>query len=93
MGDVEADHRHVDAAPEHAPGGLGIGPDVELGRRRAVALPDGAAHQHDPLRQCVRVEREQQREVRQRTGRDEGEPAVAGADLARQQLDGVPVDG
>src|SRR5688572_10871664 len=28
--DVEADHRHVDAALEDAPGGLGIGPDVEL---------------------------------------------------------------
>ena len=30
-------------------GGLGVGPDVELGRRRHVPLGDRAAHQHDPL--------------------------------------------
>ena len=49
VGDVEADHRHVDAAREDAARGLGVGPDVELGRRRPVPLADRAAHQHDPL--------------------------------------------
>ena len=47
--DVQADHRHVDAAGEHARGRLGIAPDVELGRRRDVALGDRAAHEDDPL--------------------------------------------
>ena len=36
--DVEADHRHVEAAREHARSRLGVGPDVELGRRRDVSL-------------------------------------------------------
>ena len=31
VGDVEADHRDVEARAEHAGGGLGVGPDVELG--------------------------------------------------------------
>ena len=38
--DVEADHRHVQPALEDAPRSLWIGPDVELGRRRHVALGD-----------------------------------------------------
>ena len=50
MGDVEPDHRHVDARVEDALRGLRVGPDVELGGRRDVALGDRAAHQHDPRR-------------------------------------------
>ena len=46
---------------EDALRGLRVGPDVELGRRRAVALADRAAHQDDPLRPRVGVQREQQR--------------------------------
>ena len=69
--DVEADHRHVEAAREDALRGLGVGPDVELGRGRDVALGDRAAHQHDPLRLRLRVAREQERDVRQRAGGDE----------------------
>ncbi len=61
VGDVEPDHRHVEPAREHAPGGLGVGPDVELGGRRAVALADRAAHQDDPLGPRVGMEREQER--------------------------------
>ena len=48
-GDVEADHRHVEAAREHAVGRLRIAPDVELRRRRHVPLADRAAHQDDPV--------------------------------------------
>ena len=32
---------------EHDRGGVRVGEDVELRRRRDVALADGAAHQHD----------------------------------------------
>ena len=85
VGDVEADHRHVDPALEDAPGRLGVGPDVELGGRRAVALTDRAAHQHDPLRAGVGLQREQERDVRQRPGRDQREPPVALPDLPREE--------
>ena len=47
--DVEPDHRRVEPVREHTLRGLGVGPDVELGGRRAVALADRAAHQDDPL--------------------------------------------
>ena len=89
MRDVEADHRHVDPAREHALGGLRVGPDVELGRGRAVALADRAAHEHDPLRARVGMEREQERHVGQRPDGDEREAAPAGAHLTREELDGV----
>ena len=44
MRDVEPDHRHVQAALEHALCRFRIGPDVELRGRRDVALRDRAAH-------------------------------------------------
>ena len=37
VGDVEADHRDVEAGREDAVGGLGVAPDVELGARGDVA--------------------------------------------------------
>ena len=64
MGDVEPDHRRLDPALEDAARRLRVGPDVELGRRRAVSLADRAAHEHDPLRPCVRMHGEEQRHVR-----------------------------
>ena len=73
--------------------GLGVGPDVELGRGRAVALADRAAHQHDPLGPRVGLEREQQRDVRQRAGRDERDRALARADRSRQEVDRVLATG
>ena len=50
MRDVEADHRHVEAGVEDALRRLRVGPDVELGRGRHVALGDRAAHEDDPGR-------------------------------------------
>ena len=85
VGDVESDHRHVDAALEDAARGLRIGPDVELGRRRRVPLADRTPHQHDSLGTHVGMEREQQRDVRQRPGRDEG----TAADARREEVDRV----
>ena len=86
MGDVEPDHRHVEPGVEDALRGLGIGPDVELGRRRHVALGDRAAHQHDPL--PARMPRSSaQRDVRQRAGRDER--TVSGVDVLGEEVDGV----
>ena len=89
VGHVEADHRHVDPALEDAARRLGVGPDVELGRRRAVPLADRAAHQHDPLRPGVRVQREEQRDVRERPGRHERKRPVPLPDRPRQEVDRV----
>ena len=47
MGHIQAEHGELDAGLEHDLGGVRVGEDVELGRRRDVALADGAAHQHD----------------------------------------------
>ena len=71
MRDVEADHRHVEAAREHRGCRLRIAPDVELGRRREVPLRDRAAHEDDPRDAVRSVRREVARDVRQRAGRDE----------------------
>ena len=79
MGDVEADHRRVELLDEDALGCLGVGPDVELGGRRAVALADRAAHQDEPLGPCIGMQRTEQPDVRQRAGRDERQLAVATA--------------
>ena len=75
VGDVEPDHRQVDPAREDAAGGLRIGPDVELGGRRDVALGDRSAHQDDALDPLLDpgVEREQEGDVRQRSDRDDGD--------------------
>ena len=68
VGDVEAHHRQVDVGGEHAVRRLGIAPDVELGGGRHVALPDRAAHEHDPLdpRLDPGITRQQQRDVGER---------------------------
>ena len=91
VGDVEADHRHVDPAREHALRGLGVGPDVELGGRRDVALGDRAAHEDDPLEPvgCLGVAGEQQRDVRQRAGRDQRHRLRRRVSSGREEVDGV----
>ena len=81
MRDVEPDHRRVEPFDEDALRRLRIGPDVELGGRRAVPLADRAAHQDDPLGARVGMQREQQADVRQRAGRDERQPCRRAADL------------
>ena len=92
MGDVESDHRHVDPALEDAAGCLGVGPDVELGRGSAVSLAHRAAHQHDPLGARVRLEGEQQRDVRQRADRDERDLPLPLPDLLGEERHGVLLD-
>ena len=87
VGHVEADHRHVEAAREHPLRRLGIGPDVELGGRGDVALRDRATHEHDALGPRVRVAGEEQRDVGQRAGGDEGRAVEARG----QEVDGVLV--
>ena len=47
MGDIEADHGERHACLEHHMRRMGIGVNVELGRRRNVAEPDRAPHGHD----------------------------------------------
>jgi len=89
VGGVETDHRRVEPGREHALGRLRVGPDVEFGRRRPVPLADRAAHEHDPLRHGVRVQHEQQRDVRERARRHEGHLAVARTDLLGDEVDGV----
>ena len=73
--DVEPDHRHLDAAPEHGRRRLGIDERVELRRRRDVALADRASHPDDPLEPVadVGMALEHERDVRQRAGRDEND--------------------
>ena len=71
VGDVEAHHRDRQAGLEDDRRGLGIGVDVELGGDGRVPVPDRAAHQaevRDPRRE-LRVEPEQQGDVRQRPDR------------------------
>ena len=59
--------------PEDDPRGLGVHPDVELGGRRPVPLPHGAAHEADvpDLRRQGGCREQQLGDVRQRTGRDQ----------------------
>ena len=77
VGQVEPDHRQRQAALEHHRGGLGVDPDVELGRRRGVAARGRAAH-HDDLadpRVQVRARLQQRGDVRERAGRHERDAA------------------
>ena len=89
--DVEPDHRRVEPFAEDALRRLRVGPDVELGRRRPVALADRAAHQHDPLGARVGMRREQQTDVRQRPGRDEDRLVARLRYCSREELDRVLV--
>ncbi len=52
-------------------GGLGVGPDVELGRGRSVPFADRPAHQDDPPGSRPGVGRERETDIRQWAGRDE----------------------
>ena len=92
--DVEPDHRHVQPALEHARGRLGIGPDVELGRRGHVALRDGASHEHDAVdpRGRVGVPRQQERDVRERPEGDERQRQIRSTGLLGEEVHGVLVD-
>ena len=76
---------------EHPLCRLRVGPDVELGRRRAVPFADRTAHHHEPLRPRVRMQRAKQPDVRQRPGRDERQLAVAAAKLLGEEVDSVLV--
>ena len=89
--DVEPDHRHGDAAAEDLGGGLRVDERVELGGRGDVALGDRAAHPDDALEPLahVRVAPQQERDVRQRPGRDEHD---AGLDQLVEQVGGVHVE-
>jgi hypothetical protein len=91
--DVEADHRHVDAALEHARRSLGVAPDVELGGGRHVPLGNRAAHENDALGSCVRMEREQKCHVRQRADRNERDGTLRAPDLLREEVGRVRSDG
>jgi len=68
--------------------GLGIAPDVELGRRREVSFGDRAAHEHDLLDSLGAVRFEVARDVRQRAGRHERH-GCSGGHLLRDERDGV----
>ena len=70
---------------------LGIGPDVELGRRRHVPLGDRAAHEHDPLDVLRPVGFEVQRDVRERADRHEhgARANPAGDEVDRRSVDGL----
>ena len=88
MRDVEADHRHVEPGREDALRSLGVGPDVELGRRRHVPLPDRAAHQHDPGRPDARG----RARARRSSAGPTGTSTVSGADVLDEEVDRVLVD-
>ena len=49
MGEVQPHHGHIPISPEHDIGGLRVGIDVELGRRRYVATRKTSAHGDDPF--------------------------------------------
>ena len=78
---------------EHARRGLGVDPDVELGRRRDVAFSDRAAHEDDPLDVEVRVAGERQRDVGERAGRDQRDRTARCADPGGEEVDRVLGDG
>ena len=78
VGHVEAHHRDRDPAPEDDRGRLRVLPDVELGGRRRVPLPQRAAHEADPLDPLAdaRPRPQEERDVRERAGRHERDRAV-----------------
>ena len=93
-GDVEADHRHVDAAREDAVRGFRVRPDVELGGGRDVALGDRAAHEDyagDALLDPG-VAREEKADVGQRPYRNEDD-AVVLLDGLRDEVDRMSFGG
>ena len=91
MGDVEANHRRVELLDEDALCRLRVGPDVELGSGCPVALADRAAHQDEPFWSHVGMQRTEQADVRQRTGRNECQLPAAAPELFGEEVDGVLV--
>ena len=92
LSDVEPDHREIQAALEDPTCRLGIDPDVERCCRGDVALPDRAADHHDPLEPTreLRVTREEQRDVRKRSGGDQCQRPRASAHAVSDPVDRVP---
>ena len=90
--DVEPDHRHVDVGGEDERGGLGVGPDVELGSRGHVALGDRPAHDDDLREPVGAVPLEVSRDVRQRSRRDERHGSRRRGDGRGNPADGVGRD-
>ena len=90
--DVEPDHRHLDAAREHDSRCFGIDERVELRGRGHVPLSHRAAHPDDPLEPFLdlRVPLEEQRHVRERTGRHEHDARL---EQNGQEVGGVRRDG
>ena len=92
MRHVEPGHRHVDTAAKDLLRGLGIRPDVELGRRGDVPLADRTTHEHDPLDAVATMRGEVASDVRQRPGRDERDGAVRFTNAVGDERDRVVGD-
>ena len=90
--DVEADHRHVQPAREHALRGLGVRPHVELRRGSHVALGNRAAHDDDALEALAPGRVEEARDVGERAGRHEGHGLLGRADLLGEEGDRIVRD-
>ena len=84
---VQADHRDRHTRAEHDVCRLRVGDDVELGGGGGVPLPDRAAHQAQvgDLPRQLRVEPQQQRDVRERTDRRDGHGLRVLREEARHQ--------
>ncbi len=89
--DVQAVHRDRHTGGQQDRRRLGVVPDVELRDRRGVPGRHGPAHEHDPLDVAghLGVAAQQQGDVRERCGRDQGHRARGGQDLPVQEGDGV----
>ena len=91
--EVESDHREWPLLVEDDVRGLGVDDDVELARRAPVAHVDPAAHEHDLLDAFgdARFLPHGERDVREGTGRHEGDLAGLGRhDGVDDEVDGVP---
>ena len=92
MREVEADHRHGPVRREHRLRGFRVGDDVELGGGRAVAARVRPSHEHDALDALddARLLGHRERDVGERTSRDQGDGAgLGGHDLVDDDVDGV----
>jgi len=90
---VEPHHDDGPSGGEHDVRGLRVDEDVELGRRGPVAAGGPPAHQHDLVHPVDDVggETDREREVRQRSGCDEGDFAGGvGADRVDDDVHAVP---
>ena len=91
VGEVEPGLDERSAVVEHDGGGLGVGPDVELGHRCAVADGGAAAHERDAREAIGQIGGAPQRhgDVGQRPGRDQPD-AFAGSDRLDDEAHRVP---